>query len=593
MKRQPKSVNVMAGLRPLPEPAPAVKTSGLSNKVQAATAMQNFCYLTAADLVPNSRNPRSEIDGPGLGDLIDSITAKGILEPLIVRPLGTPTASGARFEVVAGGRRFAAAVKIGMRTIPVIVRDLTDDEAYDVLLIENLQREDLTDHDEAVSFHAFLNRHGKKAAEELSQRTGIPVPYIRRHVAVLDLPPVLREDWKKGRATFSHLEQFLRITKNLDEFKKIYADFRRDRDRWSVDRLRSHINNLALDLGFSKFDLTACRTCGHNGIVQKSLFDLGEGKARCLNAKCYLERQGKWFKEHWAETAEAKKYKTRGFRFYDSLDWNDFEGIHTDPPTKCLECDSFVSLIDSKGKIERYAQACIGDKACYKQRRQAERAKEEGVGKKKTEGDGPRVSWHGEFFRQQFYRRRIAEVLAGKPVDHMLPRLAIITLARQSHPAKESAANVLGLGSRGLYIEDEKIVEAVLKLGDKDWDKISATLGAAVVAVMVEGEYKNGYDTGDFPTGCRRLVAEHLGIDIGKEWTVTKEYLQRKTIREILAFVKKSGIEAELLKKHPVRWAYPSKLKKAALIEDILHSDLNLVGRVPEEVIGKKTKEGK
>jgi len=573
--------------KPVPETAPAAKTSGLSAKVQAATAAQEFCYLTAVDLVPNSRNPRSEIDGPGFGDLIDSIAAKGILEPLIVRPLGTPTAGGARFEVVAGGRRFAAAVRLGMTQIPVLVRNLTDDEAYDVLLIENLQRQDLTDYDEAVSFRAFLSRHGKKA-DDLSARTGIPTPYIRRHVAVLDLPLALQEDWKKGRATFSHLEQFLRITKNQDEFKKTYADFRRDLDEWSVNRLRSHINNLALDLGISKFDLTACRTCGHNGIVQKSLFDIGEGKARCLDRTCYLEKQGKWFKEHWMETREAKKYKTRGFRFHDSVNWNDFEAIYTDPPTKCLECDSFVSLIDLKGKIERYAQACIGDKACYKQSRRAERAKEEGGGKKKSAGDGPRVSWHGEFFRQQFYRRRIAEVLAGKPVDHMLPRLAIITLARRSHPAKEAVAKELGLTSRSLYIEDEKVVEAVLKLGDKDWGKISATLGAAVVAVMVEGEFKNGYDTGDFPTGCRRLVAEHLGIDIGKEWAVTEEYLQRKTIREILAFVKKSGIEAELQKLYPTLWGTPSKLKKAGLIDGILHSGLQLIGRVPEEVIGKK-----
>jgi ParB/RepB/Spo0J family partition protein len=203
-----------------------------------------FQEIPIQEICPNPHNPRKGFAGPKFDELVESIKQKGIIEPIIVRPIkGKKTP----YEIVAGERRFKAAQALSLEKVPAIVRDLTDDEAFDFMIVENLQREDLTEMEEAASFKAYLGKHGKEGAIELAERTGLQPQYIRRRVAVLDLPAKVIEAWRKGKIVYGHLEQLLRV-KEKDAREKLVSEVLRS-DTWSgpmsVKQLQEEIEEMA------------------------------------------------------------------------------------------------------------------------------------------------------------------------------------------------------------------------------------------------------------------------------------------------------------------------------------------------------------
>jgi ParB family transcriptional regulator, chromosome partitioning protein len=133
------------------------KTGGLGRGLDALIPKTNLeekkeigNTLPIKQLEPNSKQPRSNFDETALEELTASIREKGILQPILVRPRGK------RFEIVAGERRWRAAQRAGLETVPVVIRELTDRETLEIALIENLQREDLGALEEARAYNQLL-----------------------------------------------------------------------------------------------------------------------------------------------------------------------------------------------------------------------------------------------------------------------------------------------------------------------------------------------------------------------------------------------------------------------------------------------------
>jgi ParB family chromosome partitioning protein len=120
-----------------------------------------------------------------LSELIASIAEKGILEPLVVRPRGE------RFQIVAGERRYQAAVQAGMRELPAVIRDVDDTEVVELALIENLQRKDLTPFEEAEALHGLADRCGY-THEDLARRVGKSRTSITESLALMGMPDSVR-----------------------------------------------------------------------------------------------------------------------------------------------------------------------------------------------------------------------------------------------------------------------------------------------------------------------------------------------------------------------------------------------------------------
>lgn len=558
----------------------------------------SFREIPLGEITPSPFNPRRVFSGDKLVDLAESISQKGVIEPIIVRPI---KAGKKPYEIVAGGRRFHASALANLKTIPAIVRDLTDDEAYDFMLIENLQREDLTALEEAESFKAYISRHGKgkDAINDLAQKTSIDARYIRARIEALTLPKDALTAWEKGEVSFGHLEQLLRLPGPTEVVKKL-AEVKRD--RMSVAQLRHEIGEWALPLSKARFDVgKECARCRQNSVVQQDLFGIGDAKGMCLNPKCFKAKQAEWLNAHWTETPEAKKHRTKGARFDADVLWQSKKVFYGQKgiAAKCLECDNFVSLVRTDGTVDNaYSDgtACVGDKQCFtaaeQSARAAERTTTRGERAKAIEsGLRGRVSWHGAYFRNQFFRKRIPEILSAlKPDDERTKTFALICLAHESGEAHEALRKYLGLREGGY----QAYGATFKKLLDRPYKEIAPAFAKMVEAVLLQGTDFNEYC--GFGTEERRLAAEFLGIDLAKEWAASEEYLQKKTKAEIIAFGKKFRIFSDLnVAAHVARTigktpgnvvvADFNSLKKTELINVVLKSGVDLVGKVPTEIL--------
>src|SRR5258707_303274 len=150
----------------------------------AASAGAPIGRLIPIELVdPNPNQPRQVMGD--LSELIASIGEKGILEPLLVRPRGE------RFQIVAGERRYQAAVQVGLRELPVIVRDVDDSEVIELALIENLQRKDLTPFEEAEALEGLASTCGY-THEDLARRLGKSRTSVTESLALMAMPEEVR-----------------------------------------------------------------------------------------------------------------------------------------------------------------------------------------------------------------------------------------------------------------------------------------------------------------------------------------------------------------------------------------------------------------
>jgi len=151
----------------------------------AASAGAPIGRLIPIDLVdPNPNQPRQVMGD--LSELIASISEKGIVEPLVVRPRGS------RFQIVAGERRYQAAVQAGLRDLPVVIRDVDETEMLELALIENLQRKDLTPFEESEALHGLAESCGY-THEDLARRLGKSRSSVTESLALNAMPDEVRK----------------------------------------------------------------------------------------------------------------------------------------------------------------------------------------------------------------------------------------------------------------------------------------------------------------------------------------------------------------------------------------------------------------
>ena len=172
--------------------------------------------LRSDQIVPSPLQPRRRFDETALATLGESIRKHGILEPIIVRPRDD------RFEIVAGERRFQAAVQIGLEEVPVTIRDLDDRTAMEIALSENLEREDLSPIEVAVSFSDYLTKFGT-TQDELAQRLGKDRSTVANLIRLLDLPEIARTALDNKIITAGHARALLPL-KDQRQFGTVLAE---------------------------------------------------------------------------------------------------------------------------------------------------------------------------------------------------------------------------------------------------------------------------------------------------------------------------------------------------------------------------------
>jgi ParB family chromosome partitioning protein len=156
--------------------------------------------VPTAFLRPNRLQPRKSFAEGELNDLAASVREKGILQPILVRPVaGDPNA----YEIVAGERRWRAAQLAKLHDVPVMIRELSDGEALEFAIIENVQRADLNAIEEAAGYHELLDRFGY-TQEKLATEVGKSRPHVANTLRLLKLPEAVKAMVRDGRLTAGH-----------------------------------------------------------------------------------------------------------------------------------------------------------------------------------------------------------------------------------------------------------------------------------------------------------------------------------------------------------------------------------------------------
>ncbi len=157
--------------------------------------------VVAIDQVrPSDLNPRHTFNEAELDELAASIREKGLVQPLIVRPAG---GEGPGYEIVAGERRWRAAQRAGLHTLPVIIRDLTDQEVLELAIIENVQRTDLNAIEEARGYAELVDRFGY-TQEDLAQVIGKSRSHLANTLRLLRLPESVQDLVRSGELSAGH-----------------------------------------------------------------------------------------------------------------------------------------------------------------------------------------------------------------------------------------------------------------------------------------------------------------------------------------------------------------------------------------------------
>ncbi len=146
-----------------------------------------------------------------MSGLMSSIQQKGLLEPIVVRPVEKG------FEVVAGNRRFEACRKLGWRSIPCHVIELDDKEAFEVSLLENVQRETLNPIEEARAFRNYVNEYGYGGESELARKIGMSQEYVSRRIGLLSLPERVQTQIMRRRITPSVAQELTLLSDDAAE----------------------------------------------------------------------------------------------------------------------------------------------------------------------------------------------------------------------------------------------------------------------------------------------------------------------------------------------------------------------------------------
>ena len=207
-------IRELEGKKPEPAPAPIQPQSTTASSAAAAATparqpMPAGPQEIDIDLIePSPYQPRTKFHEQGLEELARSIKTSGIIQPLVVRPIGS------RFQLIAGERRWRAAQRAGLTKVAAIVKQVPDELALEMTLVENIQREDLNAMEAARAFERLMDEF-HLTQEEVAERTGKDRATVANAIRLLKLEPKIQEWIEEGKLTAGHGRALLAVPEAL------------------------------------------------------------------------------------------------------------------------------------------------------------------------------------------------------------------------------------------------------------------------------------------------------------------------------------------------------------------------------------------
>jgi ParB family chromosome partitioning protein len=207
-----------------------IGTPSVAPRIDGDDSTERVHQIDLATIVPSALQPRKDFAREPLQELIESIRQHGIIQPLIVRQ------AGARFELIAGERRWRAAQEIGLATVPVIIRSANDLEVLELSLIENLQRADLNPIEEAQGYARLANEFGMRQ-EDIALKVGRSRAAVANALRLLDLHPQVQVWLAQNLLSVGHAKVLLALKVPEEQLLAAETVLRRNATVRSTERL--------------------------------------------------------------------------------------------------------------------------------------------------------------------------------------------------------------------------------------------------------------------------------------------------------------------------------------------------------------------
>ncbi len=446
-----------------PEPEPVTTTAGAQ-------------MVPIELLCPNPNNPRKRFDEEELDKLTASVRQLGVLSPILV------VADGEKYRIVAGERRYRAAKAAGFEEVPVLVRELTESEEFEVMLTENLQREDLDPIEEAQAYTEAVSRGWKQT--ELAERLGISQAQIANRIRLLKLPGEVQEDISREILSAGHglaLVKVAHVPGAVEEIKNTLVE-----ENISVaDALKEVDHHIAIK-----------GTPLHKHTYSPPQFDVNK---ICLKSKCKMRLYGKrkyetidepycmdpdcWVKhQEAARAAEIEKQAKDVLEEDEDTDASTVprlrdlevnEYAYFNPHVKIEDCAGCEHIVGALNYADELVKVCT-DPECFRQKRNA--AYEEILRKERAE--------------QEAFEQKKEAITASYGIesqeDVIFMIMQVIDLIdwHSCHDAAELVCKRLGINRNA--IEDEELSELIV---DK-LKKLPKTLDTTLAYVLEQGHIR-------------------------------------------------------------------------------------------------------
>jgi ParB/RepB/Spo0J family partition protein len=319
--------------------------------------MSNFKDIDIEKIFVSKTNPRTEFDSQAINELADSIKSHGLLQPIVVRTIGN------RYELISGERRFRAITLLNKKTITCHIIEMTDDEAFEAQIIENLQRKDVNPMDEAAAYQRLLDRPNYNI-HEVCLKVGKEAQYVHRRLKLNDLIPKYKTALFEGKILLAHAIELCRLTpddqKEAEEYLYEYGDTTVN----PKDLRDSILQNIVLILDKAPFDTKdstlvkktpACTQCPNRSGFNKTLFGDIDKTDRCFNKACFnlkaaasiqqkIEKDDDLvlIRKHWDDEKEPLKAFKKPI-----LSSNDFKVVEKPNTSKCEDLMKAIYVVGS------------------------------------------------------------------------------------------------------------------------------------------------------------------------------------------------------------------------------------------------------
>lgn len=176
---------------------------------------EKIYYIPIEDIIPNRFQPRLAFDEKELNELANSIIKYGVIQPIVLRNIGD------KYEIIAGERRYRAAMLAGLSSVPAVIAKIDDKSAQEVAISENVQRKELNPIEEAKSYQALLNE-GFMSKDVFAKKLGIPLSVLEAKLKLLYMPQEVQDALLAGKISERHAKTLMKIKESSDQVKWLH-----------------------------------------------------------------------------------------------------------------------------------------------------------------------------------------------------------------------------------------------------------------------------------------------------------------------------------------------------------------------------------